>query len=108
MENNVAINPADFYKVNRTLGWEIIYGCVITHDSLGPGVVQSKDDLVHIQFFDDPPDHIRRFYPNIFEDGKVQDLEVSPQILKAIEDVIGSPIHKTNARIARNRREIFR
>ena len=108
MENNVAIKPADFYKVSSKLGWETIYGCVITHNSLGPGVVQLKDDLVHIHFLDDPPDHIRRFYPNIFLGGKVQDLEVSPQVLKAIEDVIGSPIHKTDARIARNRREIFR
>lgn len=108
MENNIAINPADFYKVSTQVGWETIYGCVITHFSFGPGVIQTTDDLLHVHFFDDPDGQERRFYPNIFLDGKVQDLEVSPQIVKAIENCLGSPIHKIDARIARNRHEIFR
>ena len=69
MENNVAIKPADFYKVSSKLGWETIYGCVITHDSLGPGVVQLKDDLVHIHFFDDPPDCKKRSKSNTLNGG---------------------------------------
>jgi DNA helicase IV len=108
MENNIAINPADFYEASSTLGWETIYGCVITHFSFGPGVIRSTDDLLHIHFFDDLPNHVRRFYPNIFLEGKVQDLEVSHQIAKAIETIKGSAIHKTDAKIARNRCEAFR
>lgn len=108
MENNIAINPADFYKVSSTLGWKTIYGCVITHFSFGSGVIRSTDDLLHIHFFDDPVDHERRFHLNIFLDGKVQDLEVSSQIVKAIESTLGFPVHQTDAKIARSRREIFR
>lgn len=105
MENNIAINPEDFYSVSSTLGRELIYGCVVTHFSLGPGVIKSVDDLLHIQFFDDPEGKERRFYPSIFMDEKIRDLEVSQEILQLIEETLGFSIKKIDAKIARNRSE---
>lgn len=108
MENHIAINPEDFYSVSSTLGWEIIYGCVVTHFSLGPGIIKSVDDLLHIQFFDDPEGEERRFYPCIFIDGKIHDLEVSQKIVQSIEETLGFSIKKIDAKIARNRSEMIR
>jgi len=108
MENNIAINPEDFYSASSALGWELIYGCVVTHFSLGPGVIKSVEDLLHIQFFDDPEGEERRFYPGIFMDGKIHDLEVSQKIIQSIEETLGFSIKKIDAKIARNRSEMIR